>query len=73
MDMSTVNALIILGETLVVMFIIWGFMHEDRFIRFENRIAEKFRSRRSKRASRAKRLHLVVDRTKKDDPDYSAA
>ena len=71
--MSTAIGLVILAEALLGLFIIWGFMHEDRFIRFENRIAERYKNKRAKRSSRAKHLRLVVDRTKKEDPDFSAA
>lgn len=71
--MSTAVGLIILAEALVALFIIWGFMHEDRFIRFERRIAESFSRRPVSKKSAAKRLRLVVDNTKKADPDYTAA
>ena len=71
MNMSTVIGLIILAEALLGLFIVWGFMHEDRFIRFEQKIAAKHS--RAKRLGRAKRLRVVVDHTKKDDPDFSAA
>ena len=71
--MSTMIGCIILAEALLAMFIVWGFMHEDRFIRFEHRIAEVFKNKRARRTGRAKHLRLIVDRTKKEDPDYSAA
>ncbi len=71
--MNTAVGLIILAEALFALFIIWGFMHEDRFIRFENRISEAYRSRKARRSGRAKHLRLVVDRSAKEDPDFSAA
>ena len=71
--MSTTVGLIILAEALVALFIIWGFMHEDRFIRFENRLIESFRLRPMSKKKAASRLRVVVDNTKKADPDYTAA
>ena len=71
--MSTAIGLIILAEALLSLFIVWGFMHEDRFIRFEQRLSEKRGTTGVKRLYRAKRLRLVVDHTEKEKPDFSAA
>ncbi len=36
--MSLTLSLIILAEILFTLFIIWGFMHEERFVAFEDKI-----------------------------------
>lgn len=36
--MSLTLSLIILAEVLFTLFIVWGFMHEDRFVAFEDKI-----------------------------------
>ena len=70
--MSTGIGLIILAQALLALFVIWGFMHEDRFIRFERRLAEKRAATRRTKKSRAK-LRLVVDRAAQEHPDFTAA
>ena len=42
---STGLAIIIFFEIIFALFIVWGFMHEDRFIAFENRIIAKIKKR----------------------------
>jgi len=46
--MAISHALIILGEVAVAAFVIWGFLHEDRFIAFENQIVAKLKNRKRK-------------------------
>lgn len=36
--MSTTISFIILAEVLFTLFIVWGFMHEDRFVKLEDKI-----------------------------------
>ncbi len=59
--MTASFALIIFAETLVALFVIWGFMHEEKFIRFERRVSARIarirRARAKKRA--AARLRVV--------------
>lgn len=43
--METGLALIILGEVIFTLFLVWGWMNEDRFIAFETRIAKNVRRR----------------------------
>ena len=36
--MTTTISFIILAEVLLTLFVVWGFMHEDRFVAFEDKI-----------------------------------
>lgn len=36
--MSPVLSLIIIAEVLFTLFIVWGFMHEEKFVAFEDKI-----------------------------------
>ena len=36
--MSPILAIIIVIEVLLVLFIVWGFMHEEKFVAFEDKI-----------------------------------
>lgn len=36
--MSTTMSIIILCEVLFTLFIVWGFMHEEKFVAFEDKI-----------------------------------
>lgn len=36
--MSTTLSIIIIFEVLFTLFIVWGFMHEERFVAFEDKI-----------------------------------
>lgn len=36
--MSTTLSIIILAEVLFTLFIVWGFMHEEKFVAFEDKI-----------------------------------
>lgn len=36
-------------EVLAGLFLIWGFLHEERFVAFEDRILARFRAKRSGR------------------------
>ena len=53
--MAISNAFIILGEVVAAAFVIWGFFHEDLFLDFERRIAEKI-----KRTIRIKKRDLCA-------------
>ena len=51
--MSLTLSLIILAEVLFTLFIVWGFMHEDRFVAFEDKIIfAVLRAIRKKKSSR---------------------
>ncbi len=51
--MSTTLSIIILFEVIFGLFIVWGFMHEEKFVAFEDKIIfavlRKIRRRRAKR------------------------
>ncbi len=53
--MDTGVAFIILGEVAVFLFLIYGFMHEDKFVAFEDRIIAKLRRSRSAKAAAKRR------------------
>ena len=61
----------ILAELALTAFIVWGFFHEDRFIRFERRIGARikkvFRKKKTRRPLRA------VPGCRSPRPDTSAA
>ena len=42
-------SIVILFEVLITLFIIWGFMHEDKFILFEDRIIYHIKNKLSER------------------------
>ena len=49
--MSTVLSIIIICEVLFTLFIVWGYMHEEKFVAFEDKIIfailRKIRARRN--------------------------
>ena len=70
--MSIGVSLIMLAELLLAGFVVWGFMHEDRFIAFEKRLAKRFASRASVKKKAAKRLR-IVPKNVFGDPGTTAA
>lgn len=63
--MSTTLSIIILAEVLFTLFIVWGFMHEEKFVAFEDRIIfavlNKIKRRKSsKEAARRERINEKV-------------
>ncbi|MBR3767843.1 MAG: hypothetical protein IKL10_06345 [Clostridia bacterium] len=63
--MSTTLSIIILCEVIFALFIVWGFMHEELFVAFEDKIIfavlRKIRSSRSSReALRREKLNEKV-------------
>ena len=58
--MSTTLSVIILIEVLFTVFIAWGFMHEERFVAFEDKII--FAILRKVRSHKAKREYLRRER-----------
>ena len=46
--MNFTSTLITLFEIAMVIFVVWSVFHEDRFIKFEDRIAARFRRRKLK-------------------------
>lgn len=59
--MATSTAIIILAEALLCLFVVWGFLHEDRFIRFEKRIEDYIHRR-----IRIKKRNLCAEWLAKD-------
>ena len=56
--MSISLAMIILAEFALTVFIVWGFFHEDRFVRFEHRIGMKIK--RAFRRKNARPLRAIA-------------
>ena len=46
--MDFTSSLITLFEIALACFVVWGVFHEDRFIKFEDRIVARFRRRKLK-------------------------
>lgn len=66
--MSTTLSIIILAEVLFTLFIVWGFLHEERFVAFEDKIIfavlKKIRKRKSsKEVIRRERINEAVTYT----------
>ena len=64
---------IILAEVAFALFVIWGFLHEDRFLRFEEMLGKIVRRLffRSERAG--KKLRVIRGRVAQKGPGRSAA
>ncbi|MBE6717203.1 MAG: hypothetical protein E7573_09820 [Ruminococcaceae bacterium] len=58
--MTTAVSLLILGEVIFALFIVWGFMHEERFVAFEDKIIFAVL-----RAVRRKKAHREIARREK--------
>lgn len=71
--MSTAFGIIILAQVLLSLFVIWGFCHEDKFLRLEAKIALYFSHRNRRKQKAAKKLRLVADLRNDHHPDYTAA
>ena len=41
--MSSIFLWLFVAEIMLAMFVVWGFVHEDRFIAFEKRVASLIR------------------------------
>lgn len=54
--METSVAAVIFAEVAVFLFLVYGFLHEDKFIRFERRLADRIRAR-----IRSRREKNVID------------
>lgn len=51
--MSPILSIVIVSEVIFTLFIVWGFMHEDRFVAFEDKIIRAvLRKIRKNKASR---------------------
>ncbi len=51
--MSPILSIVIVAEVLFTLFIVWGFMHEERFVAIEDKIIRAvLRKIRNKKASR---------------------
>lgn len=60
--MSTGFGLLILGEVIFTLFIVWGYMHEDRFVAFEHKLFSKLVLKNAR-----KKLRLIVGGKEKKD------
>lgn len=62
--MTGMTVVIVMFELLLAGAVVWGLLHEDRFIAFENRIAERivafFRNRRTERSPEPPKAKAVV-------------
>ncbi len=59
--MNTGVAFIILAEVAVFLFVIYGFMHEEKFIALEDKVINNIRrSRRAKAAAQRRRINEKV-------------
>lgn len=58
--MSTTLSFIILSEVLFTLFIVWGFMHEDLFVKFEDKIIVSII-----RSVKRKRINAEIQRREK--------
>ena len=72
--MSAALGFIIMAEVLVAMFVLWGFLHEELFLRFEENMAAALRRRFPRKKRAARRLRVVKNsRSARRGPDRSAA
>ena len=64
---------IILAEVVFALFVIWGFLHEDRFIRFEEKLGKVIRRLFFRRKRAVKKLRVIRGRVAQKGPGRSAA
>ncbi|MBQ6021507.1 MAG: hypothetical protein IJL25_01120 [Clostridia bacterium] len=64
---------IILAEVVFALFVIWGFLHEDRFIRFEEMLGKIVRRLFFRRKRAVKKLRVIRGRVAQKGPGRSAA
>lgn len=69
--MSTTLAVIIVLEVAILVFVVWGFIHEDKFIAFEDKILYKIRKKIKEKkreicASYLAKQGIVIPRQKGD-------
>ena len=64
---------IILAEVAFALFVIWGFLHEDRFIRFEEMLGKIVRRLFFRRKRAVKKLRVIRGRVAQKGPGRSAA
>lgn len=53
--MDTVLGLLIMAQIALTMFIVWGYMHEDLFTKFENKLFSRLISKTA-----GKKLRLII-------------
>ena len=71
--MDTALSVIILCEVLVTLFVVWGFLHEQSFVRFEHAIARAVAGKvRALRRRRAAAAHRKVNRRAVYSPAVTA-
>ena len=62
--MTSLSVILVLFELFLAGAVVWGLLHEDRFIAFENRIADRivafFRSRRTQRTPEPPKAKMPV-------------
>ncbi len=71
--MSIMVAFLIALEAAAAVFVIWGFLHEERFIAFETRIAKAFGRRPVNKKKASKRLRNDAENSDLTGHDYTAA
>ena len=64
---------IILAEVVFALFVIWGLLHEDRFIRFEEMLGKIVRRLFFRRKRAVKKLRVIRGRVAQKGPGRSAA
>ena len=64
---------IILAEVVFALFVIWGFLHEDRFLRFEEKLGKIVRRLFFRRKRAVKKLRVIRGRVAQKGPGRSAA
>ena len=65
--------MIIMAEVAFALFVIWGFLHEDRFIRFEAKLGKILRSLFSRRKRTIKKLRVIRGSAARKGPGRTAA
>ena len=63
--METWLSFVILGEVLITLFILWGFMHEDKFILFEDKIIYNFKE--YIKARRVYKAHKLIRKNRSNN------
>ena len=66
--METWLAVVILCEVLCTLFILWGFMHEDKLIQFEDNVIFyfKYKIRKLKKLCKAVKVSICAKSLKKE-------
>ena len=71
--MTAELGMIIMAEVAFALFVIWGFLHEDRFIRFEEKLGKVIRRLFFRRKRAVRKLRVIRGRVAQKGPGRSAA